>query len=391
MIKPGIVLSYVVCLFAAPIPSASADVADARVGVFDQQAVGGQGAGVEGLVRGLKEMGYRAETFMDLSLLTLARYDSVYLSDMHHPGPVAENWRKSLAEYVAAGGSVLQTWHHHIFGEVARGVERVYGKRKITVTAGHPAVKGISDFQTSYSDHIVESVGPKGTVLLSDEDGRPVAAAGTLGRGKVISTGIALAIPGGSVSSPPRGEERKLVEAFLKWLAPEVPREERLAAAMQEPQLSVSPPKALTAAGFPARFHVAAGWTGADRVEIACDGASVEAGETVTVAPGALRSVTLTVPTSKGDPGLRELTVRAKLGDRTLEEKVAIASVYGKPPAKEIRGVWLHVREDRHPKDVMPELKRLGINTAVLRIAGGTAAFYASRVGRNRCSGGCFR
>jgi len=77
---------------------------------------------------------------------------------------------------------------------------------------------------------------------------------------------------------------------------------------------------------------------------------------------------------------VRTLNFAAQVGDRRLEAKAELTGVYAPPPPNERRGVWLHVGEDRRPQVVMPELKRLGLNMAVLRIAGGAGAFYASKV-----------
>lgn len=355
-----------------------------RIAVFDQQAAGGQGASVDGLLQGLQSQGYDARRIADLQPVTLSVFDVVYLSDMHNPGNVHRQWRKSLADYVEAGGSILQTWHHHIFPEVSAGVKRVYGSRPMHVRGDHPAVKGMKDFQSTYADHIVERVGPKGTVLIENEHGQPVAVAGQLGRGKVISTGLALAIPGGSASAAPRGAEAKLLKGFLAWLRPDVPPEERIAAIIMTPQLSVSPPECLVAAGMDAVFHATAGCAGTPEIRLECDGATIEPLEAyrpdAAMAGATVRHFRITVPTATKANGRRQLVVRAHLGNGVLEQTVEAATVYAAPPNKEVRSVWLHVREDRHPKAVMPELKRLGINMAVLRIAGGTAAFYASKV-----------
>ncbi|MFW6161229.1 MAG: glycoside hydrolase family 10 protein [Planctomycetota bacterium] len=357
-----------------------------RVGVFDQVARGGQGARVDGLVRGLRAMGYEAEAFASLDMLALLDYDVVYLSDMHKPGRVHAEWRTTLRDFVAAGGSVLQTWHHHIFPTVSIGVRRVYGSRRMHVVEGHPAVEGVSDFDALFKDHIVERVGKGATVLLKNDAGDPVAAAGTLGKGKIVSTGLALAIPNGGVSAPPRGAERKLLEAVLAWLRPSIPRQERLEKAVRTPTLSVVPPEALVAAGFDAAFDVRVGSPEGAEVEMACVGAEADIEEHAQKTPGVapekrrvVRRFRVVVHTEPKETAKREVVVRATVGEGTLEQTVVVEAVYAKPPADEVRGVWLHVREDRHPKDVMPELKRLGITMAVLRIAGGTAAFFNSK------------
>ena len=384
--KAAWLISWLLCVAAVAL---AAERPKPKIGVFDPLASGGQGARVDGLVEGLRAMGYEAEAFASLEMLSLLDYDVVYLSDMHKPGRVHAEWRRELHQFVEAGGSVLQTWHHHIFPEVSIGVRRVYGKRRMRVVHRHPLMAGIEDFDAAFRDHIVERVGRKATVLLQNEQGDVVATAGVLGKGRVVSTGLALAIPNGSSSSAPRGAERKLLEAFLAWLTPAVPRERRLEAAVKTPALAVVPTEALVAAGFEATFGVRVGCPGGAEAKLDCPGASVEVQEQARpglgVAPDeakrvAVRRFRVVLRTEPGKDARRELVVRATVGEATVERKIAVEAVHGTTPPNEVRAVWLHVREDRHPKTVMPELKRLGINMAVLRIAGGTAAFYASKV-----------
>ena len=375
----------VMCLGIAITAAACAAAAPPRIGVFDLKATGGQGADVAGLVSGLAKEGYTVETFRSLQPLDLLRFEIVVLSDMHNPGNVGDGWRRTIETYVESGGSVLQTWHHHILGQVSCGVQRVYGSRGMHIVPGHPAVAGLEDFEATFEDHIVEKVGLAGTVLLRNDAGQPVAAAGSIGKGKVISTGLALAIPDGRTTRLPRGAELRLLKSFLEWLKPDVPAAKRLAAALKTPRLEISPPRVLIAAGFPAAFTVR---VGAPTTEppavpavVTCDGA------TVTVEPadglgyvGMLQTFRLEAPTAAGKAETRELRINAQAGGHALDGVARIETVYAPPPKDERRGVWLHVGDDRRPKDVMPELKRLGLNMAVLRIAGGTAAFYASKV-----------
>jgi len=347
-----------------------------RIGVFDQRATGGQGAGVDRLIEGLVENGYEAQRIADLLPLTLAECDIVYLSDMHSPGGVHDDWRRDLVGFVESGGSVLQTWHHHILGEVGVGVRRVYGSRAMHVVPGHPAVEGVPDFEAAFEDHIVEKVGPSGTPLLTNDDGDVVAVAGEMGKGKVISTGLALAIPGGRTSAKPRGPELVLLKAFLAWLTPEVAREDRLAALLEEPRLDVSPTECLVAAGREAVFRARTGFRGEGVAVVSCDGARVEEAG----AADGVSAFAVTIATDAAAAGERTHTILASVGGKQLEAEVKVVAVRGDAPANERRGVWLHVGMDRHPETVMPELARLGINMAVPRIAGGTAAFYASKV-----------
>jgi hypothetical protein len=197
----------------------------------------------------------------------------------------------------------------------------------------------------------------------------------------VISTGLALAIPNGRSTQPPQGSERRLLKCFFDWLEPDVPAGERLAAALTEPRLEISPPRVVVSAGFPAVFTVRVGAPRGNAVVVACPGATVTAETTPGLdAAGMLGTFRVEVPTAERAAETRAMRIDARVGGQALDGVVQIESAYAPPPQDERRGVWLHVGADRHPKDVMPELKRLGLNMAVLRIAGGTAAFYASQV-----------
>ena len=140
-----------------------------RIGVFDTREAGGEGVGPRFAVEALVKAEYQVETFADFSPLTLAQFDILWLADMHAAGPQPEDWRRQLVAFVQAGGGVLQSWHHHVLGEVGLGIRRVFGKRQMTIVADQPALQGMADFAASYGDHIVEQVGPQGTVLVKTE------------------------------------------------------------------------------------------------------------------------------------------------------------------------------------------------------------------------------
>lgn len=343
-----------------------------RIGVYDVNGAGGRGSTVSGIVRRLKAEGWDVEPFVDLSLMSLVQYDIVYLSDMHKPGPSPKDGPRNVLAYVEAGGSVLQTWHHHILGAVSTGVKRVYGERDMVVKAGHPAVAGIQDFRAAYKDHIIEKVGPEGTVIIENESGQPVAVAGKIGKGKVVSTGLSLNIPGVN----PR--ELKLTAAFFGWLTPDVGRRERMGV-LREPHIVVSPEEALVPAGLPMMFRLMVGpVTEGDDCRVLLDGSPLRL---LPTDPGStLRKAEFLLTAPSGRDSRRDHEIVANLAGKTLSKRLPVNGLFAPAPASEKRGVWLHVGKDRHPSVVMPELRRLGINMAVLRIAGGTAAFYASKV-----------
>jgi uncharacterized lipoprotein YddW (UPF0748 family) len=347
-----------------------------KIAVYDPREAGGSGASAEGLVKGLRDAGYDVDTIVSLGLLTLLQYDIVYLSDMHRPGPAPDDWRNTIQRYVEAGGSVLQTWHHHILPQVSVGIQRIYGKRAMHVLPGHPAVEGIADFTARYKDHIIERVDPNATILIENQDGDPVATAGTIGKGRVISTGLALAIPNGQTTRPPDKTEMALLTAFLNWLGGNGRPSDRIAA-LETPAIEVSPPRLLVAAGWHADATVRVGPATDTGAVVTMDGKTLKP---VGPPQHGVLTYDVTLNTSGATSGVQDHSIAALMGETRVSTTLTVDVVQAEAPADEVRGVWLHVGADRHPRDVMPELKRLGINAAVLRIAGGTAAFYASKV-----------
>lgn len=93
-----------------------------------------------------------------------------------------------------------------------------------------------------------------------------------------------------------------------------------------------------------------------------------------------IRTVELRLVAAPGRQTESEHVITVRLGDEEQQRRLAVHGRFAPAPPDETRAVWLHVGMDRHPERVMPELKRLGVNAVVPRIAGGTAAFFASQV-----------
>ena len=368
-------LSLFTAMFSLSLAAAPAEL---RVGVFDTRLSGGQGVGGKIALAALEKAGYEARALGDFSPLTLAQFDVLWLTDMHHPGAQPEGWRQRLVAFIEAGGGVLQTWHHHTLGQVGQGVRRVYDSRQMKIKEGNEALRGMTDFQASYKDHIVEAVGPQGKVWVENEFGDAVVVGGSLGKGKVVSTGLALA----TVRNRPRGAELDLVKRCIAWLAPATPLAERLAGLGAEPKLEVSPARRLVAAGFPARFAITVAGPGGDAPILSLDGKVLQLTpeRRVQAADLSFATYALAIPTKVGVNAETTHVLRLQSGKVTREQPVMVTALHVPPVPNEKRGVWLHVGNDRHPEKVMPELKALGLNMAVLRIAGGTAAFYGSKV-----------
>ncbi|HJN18859.1 MAG TPA: hypothetical protein QGH10_25390, partial [Armatimonadota bacterium] len=210
-----------VCLVAA-VACGAVGAQGHVVGVFDCQAVGGSGTSTDGFMGvfdGLE--GYDAQVLTDLDMSALYGCDVVILYDTHEPGNVVANWVGNLTQFVQAGGSVLQIYHHHQFGSVGTGVLKVRVPEVRPVGDG-PLVEGISQWTTDWPDHIILAKGPQATTFIESTESKPVAARGVIGKGKLISCGIALGVKQDwRTSKAPTGMELKLLENMLDWLKPE--------------------------------------------------------------------------------------------------------------------------------------------------------------------------
>jgi len=136
--------------------------------------------------------------------------------------------RLALRQWVAAGGRLLVT--HDMVGirgllpvvpEVCRRGTGFPGSTQWQVVAAdHPAMVDLpSGLQPhAYYDHITLEPGPDGTVLVTDDEDRPVLIVGSHGQGRYIALGLIPGLSPGDVETAPTGAERLLVESLVEWL-----------------------------------------------------------------------------------------------------------------------------------------------------------------------------
>jgi hypothetical protein len=89
------------------------------------------------------------------------------------------------------------------------------------VSGHHPAAAGLpAGLQPhSYYDHVTLEPGPDGTVLATDEAGRPVLVVGPHGQGRYAALGLVPGLGPGDEEVMPQDAERQLVESLVRWLA----------------------------------------------------------------------------------------------------------------------------------------------------------------------------
>jgi len=139
----------------------------------------------------------------------LENFDVIYLKNLN-AGPTDRKWViEQIRQYVGGGGGVLlnidQPWlRKSPFPEIARfpepektagGKTRLFPKYKgpLRVAANHKAlgtVKKDQTFSPYYPPYNTYRVGPKGTVLIVDDQGRAVFVAGRYGKGRVVFAGV---------------------------------------------------------------------------------------------------------------------------------------------------------------------------------------------------------
>jgi len=362
------------------------------VGVFDCALTGGRGASSAGFLKALDDLPeYKAEPLGGLGLVPLCRQDIVILYDMHEPGRVSDGWQGNLLRYVQAGGSGLSIYHQHLFPEIGPGVLKVYVP-EVRPVGQSALVAGISQFKTDWPDHIILSPGPSAHVFLENAEGKPVAACGEIGKGKLIDCGLALGIKQDWQSSkPPTGMERKLLENMLAWLQPQERWPTRLAALVTQPEFESWIEGKLLRQPQPVGICIQGLLPKADQpvsVEISvADAAGRKASATEHLhaepVPGAavgLVEATVRVPTEGLASG--EATVTCEIGatDRRSHTERPVRLVRATPLGEEFRGFWTHAVADRLPEDAMPRIRACGFNAVIPRVSGGTGAFYLSKV-----------
>jgi uncharacterized lipoprotein YddW (UPF0748 family) len=362
------------------------------VGVFDCALTGGTGASSAGFLKAFDDLPeYEAQPLSTLDLSALCRQDIVILYDMHQPGRVSDGWQGNLQRYVQAGGSVLSTYHQHLFPEIGPGVLKVYVP-EVRPVGQSALVAGISPFKTDWPDHIILAPGPSAQVFLENTEGKPVAACGTIGKGKLIDCGLALGIKQDWQSSkPPTGMERKLLENMLAWLQPQERWPIRLAALVTQPDFESWIDGKLIRQPQPVAIRVQGLLPKVDQ-PVSVEASVVDSAGRKTSATDELRAeqapgadiglveATVRAPTEGLASGEATVTYEIKAPDRRIHAERLVRLVRATPPEEEFRGFWIHAIADRLPADIMPRIRACGFNAVIPRVSGGTGAFYLSKV-----------
>ncbi len=207
-----------------------------------------------------------AETINSLEPEILAQYDVVVLPNRSFPTDYPPIWERHVRQYVEAGGGVLLV-HHSVgygdfseatllFPEVAMGQKPV-ASRKMRIAGDHPAASGSAlrrrfaddldnpafvqqyrgtempagqEGSCGFPDYIGLKIGPAGALVVEGmaDNGNslaPAVAAGSVGRGRVVMSGMCIGCrqtPGSGDTkfeealSP--GLERNLLMNSLFWL-----------------------------------------------------------------------------------------------------------------------------------------------------------------------------
>jgi len=362
------------------------------VGVFDVGLTGGDGASSAGFLKAFDDLDeYEGRALDSLDMGTLLQCDIVIMYDVHRPGKVTDKWRDNVAGFAKIGGSVLSVYHQHEFRSIGPGVLKV-PQRQVRPVGDTPLVAGIEAFTVDWKDHIILAPGPDATVFLENAKGRPVAAFGPFGKGKVISCGLGLGIRSDwRGSKPPPGPEGVLLRNMLDWLQPEERWPVRLAAHAVESELSVISTAKFARQPQPIIMTIRGILQDAETKGTMVVAITDAAGKVVTArvdlaaqpVPGAqCGKVRATCAVSTEGLASGPATVRYVLdfaGAETKDE-FPVQLVRAEPPAEEFRAFWSHAFEDRLPEDVMPRIKACGFNAVIPRISGGTGAFYLSKV-----------
>ena len=173
---------------------------------------------------------YEVYEFQRPSLKYLEQFDVVVLQnfnkDLKSDDPIVTTLRK----YVELGGGLFLThdtaWFMASpFPEIANrgypknkvGHVRHVLDRKLIVAAKHEAVGDIAagtEFTTEFTDHMIFSPGPKGTVLVENDFKDPVYVVGQCGRGRVAFSGSYY-----GYKNRLTGVEKDVFFSILDWLA----------------------------------------------------------------------------------------------------------------------------------------------------------------------------
>jgi len=357
------------------------------VGLYEARLNAGSSAPANGLREGIRAAGaYDVRPITRLDALTMAQHDIIVLADCHEPGRVARGWQGALRAFVAQGGGCLATYHNHWFGNVGMGVRRVNRDRHLIPDPKHGATRRLKPFDAAFPDHIVQRPGREGRPILRNRHGDPVATAGRLGKGRIITTGLPMGLGQGSRPAAPQAGELAFLSACLRWLTPKEPWPHRVAAVVNEQPVQVTLDHPRVLAGTPLTLHVAAlipaDEKAAFRVRAGKSGQWSELALPVSSRAGTLTVRTLEhqVPVPSTAQGEIAVTWWLHVGLRRQGADLRIPVLRPeRPRPSEVCAAFLRAKPDRLPGDAFPKLAALGVNVALVRGQAGLRAYYPTK------------
>lgn len=113
----------------------------------------------------------------------------------------------ALRSFNRRGGGIFYSFHspamppQSLFPQIVKGWRR-HASLLIKEIVPHQVTFMVVPFRTSYSDHRDIEPGGGARVLLRCGEGRPVAVAGVVGKGRVLVSGVVLGFGAGDETEP---------------------------------------------------------------------------------------------------------------------------------------------------------------------------------------------
>ena len=189
-----------------------------------------------GLYRGVVDSfkgipGIEISPFSDPTKKELGKYDVIIFPACNDMWDTTEDWRENVKDFVSAGGGVIfshnavgripsSAFGNTLFPKICSGYAgQLVNRHVLEAAEAHPATgleKG-RKIEHEYNDHIFIEPGPEGKVLLKNEIGKPVMAAGVYGKGRVIYTGQIFGMNKQDEQKESQGDEWKVLFNMALW------------------------------------------------------------------------------------------------------------------------------------------------------------------------------
>ena len=193
-----------------------------RVGVVDG------GFGSTSILKALKlETKMRVFPLYNFIPESVAACDVIVLPQLKDPARLDDAVRKRLREFVLKGGGLVVTHdavgyrnHPALFPEVAvKGVTHPKAT-DCKLVAEHEIAKGVKapdGFRHSYFDRVLVQPGAKGSVVVTDADGKAIVVAGRAEAGRYVADGMATGLGPKNEDVPLKDPEKQLLVNMVRW------------------------------------------------------------------------------------------------------------------------------------------------------------------------------